>query len=296
MTRTKSKKAKPVNQKKSKHIVEDVIEATFSDMVGTFRLLRLTLMCNEFIIKNPTLGYEFPYHGSVGMLGGYQWPSKDILEIIKKNRGDITEETKKRWLKREKEFTEKADRLLAGKHDYDDLDIKTLEAFKQIYDYCYCMELLFKKALSEITVENKKTFPYVSREIEGHRQYYVNALMWMSMDMTQKYFELMGYWTAKMEMRAKKRQSGKGQKMAMEKRQTMLVIKLKEILKQTDEPLIYMDKGFFFKKLCETFEGSEEYPRHPKTVKAYKNAVENSFGKKIIWQKGAFLSQKGFNM
>jgi hypothetical protein len=107
--------------------------------------------------------------------------------------------------------------------------------------------------------------------------------------------ELLGYWTAKMESKMAKKDSGRGQKIAEQKRILLFSEELKKLTME-DLDFIPLDKGTFYEMLCKTFVGKEKYPRHASTVKKYKETAERILGKKIVLQKGTFMTQKGTDM
>lgn len=78
--------------------------------------------------------------------------------------------------------------------------------------------------------------------------------------------------------------SGIGQKKAQAERQAKLAESLRQYEKD-DYDEIRIKKGDFCKFLDQAFVGAEDYPRHPSTIKNYKEASEKILGKKIIFKK-----------
>lgn len=245
----------------------DFLKSDLDTMKLTFVFLRMNLVCNMFIIYNPEFNYIFPYRGNVGMLSGYLHHSKDILKLINNKKAEIKTGTGKDVKAHIKSLNKKADSIFKANEDFENIDIRDKESFRKIYDCFYIMQLIYDKAMKST---NKHDF--VPSELPSGL---------LSIDATQKYFELIGYWTAKMEDRAKKRNSGKGQKNAKEKRVKQLSEAIKEFIDDLEKDVLYIDKGLFNKILSKTFVGSEDYPRHPQTIKAYREAVERVLGKKI---------------
>lgn len=245
-------------------------KSDFETMKLTFHFLRMNLMCNAFIIYNPECDHIFPYRGNVGLLSGYLHTSKDILKEIKDINSDTKKSTgtKKETAAYIKSLNKKLDRICKGKENFENIDIRNEESYKKLYDYFYIMELMYDKAMEATNRQNftVKDFP---EDI-------------LSLDVTQKYFEFIGYWTARMEEKGKKRNSGKGQKDAKERRVKQVSEAIvKEFIDDFEKDVLFIDKGFFYKALCKTFCGSEDYPRHPQTIKAYRESVEQKLGKKI---------------
>jgi len=83
-----------------------------------------------------------------------------------------------------------------------------------------------------------------------------------------------------------KKDSGKGQKMAFEVRSNALIKKLEPHI-EGDE--LKMDKGQFCKLLSGQFTGREAYPRDAKTLKRYREKIEEEKKIKLIWEKGTII-------
>ena len=213
---------------------------------------------------------------------------ENILLLINENRRKSTEESQHNILK-EKEIENKANYLITKAEDFDDINIRDINSFRQILEYSFVME----KACTQLAISLEQKDDISPMDVASC----TNALFYLSADFMQKYFELMGYWTAKMEDRAKKRSSGKGQKEAKEKRISQVTEAIiKKYVENHHTDTLYIDKAIFHKILCDTFIGAEGYPRHHQTITDYKEAVERNLGKKIVLQKGSFLNQKDSKM
>jgi hypothetical protein len=88
--------------------------------------------------------------------------------------------------------------------------------------------------------------------------------------------------------REQKKMSGKGQRLAMEKRVNALLEKIDPLIKGHE---LKIDKGEFYKQLSRLFNGAEDYPRDSKTVTGYKKAIEGKKNIKIVWDKGTFIPE-----
>lgn len=245
----------------------DFLKSDLETMKLTFAFLRMNLVCNMFIINNPEFNYIFPYRGNVGMLSGYLHHSKDILKLINNEKAEIKTGTGKDVQAHIKSLNKKADGIFKANENFENIDIRDKESFRKIYDYFYIMKFMYDKSMKST---NKNDF--APSDLPSGL---------LSIDATQKYFELIGYWTAKMEDKAKKRNSGKGQKDAQEERVNELTDKIKTFVDDFSKDTIDLDKGLFIKLLSETFTGAEEYPRHPQTIKTYKGKIENSLNIKL---------------
>jgi len=89
------------------------------------------------------------------------------------------------------------------------------------------------------------------------------------------------YDTNKFHERFIRKNSGKGQINAQEERVNDLKEKIKAVVDVDSKDTIDIDKGLFHKLVNESFVGREDYPRHPKTVKIYKEKIEKDLNKKI---------------
>jgi len=255
---------------------EYFIKELFDEMGTTFFFLRANIACNLFIINHSELKIEFPFRGNVGILDGYLNKSDSILKKIRKcDRGLIKINDDKLFL-----FWQEAKDMLNNADDFDRIDIRDKESFKVIFEYCRKMELICNHAWKE--------------NDPSHMLDCMNPCFFLSIDLVQKYFELIGYWTAKMEDKAKKRDSGKGQKEAKQRRvKRVSETIIKKFVDDLDKDVLCLDKGLFNKILSEAFVGAEDYPRHPQTIITYKKEVERALGKKIKLQKGSFLKHNG---
>jgi hypothetical protein len=94
-----------------------------------------------------------------------------------------------------------------------------------------------------------------------------------------------------MEGREQRRNSGRGQKDAKERRVKSIAESIKEFVGEVESETVYINKADFHKVLCNAFEGIVP---HPRTTKNYKSAVEDKLGKKIVLtkkslRKGTFI-------
>jgi hypothetical protein len=78
--------------------------------------------------------------------------------------------------------------------------------------------------------------------------------------------------------------SGQGQVEAENKRRETLAKSLAEHF-STDSDTVIINKNEFCKILSSLFPGAEHTPRHASTIKKYKEAMEEEFGKKIAWKR-----------
>lgn len=92
-----------------------------------------------------------------------------------------------------------------------------------------------------------------------------------------------GYLGLKYREKLARRNSGMGQKKAQEKRLSKFAETLRQY-KKAESNEIKIKKNDFYKLLNQTFEGSENYPRHHSTIKKYREEVEKILGKEIILQ------------
>jgi hypothetical protein len=97
---------------------------------------------------------------------------------------------------------------------------------------------------------------------------------------------LNGRYDIKWQLRQAKSNSGIGQKKAQEKRLVKLIESLQQY-NQNDNNEINIKKGDFCKLLDSTFDGSEDYPRHHSTIKAYKEKAE------VLMKKNINLLRRG---
>jgi len=274
------------SQKKSIRKVRSISEATFEDMAVTFFLLRVNLACNMFIMDHPEYNYPFPYNSAgfhheskkVGMLGGYLNPPAEIIDKIKNYNIETKSNMGEKPQVREKTLKQRADDFIHNGASFENVDIKDKESFNTMYDYCSLMELICDKIHEKLTQQDIE-----ESEVCAHT--FMNICFWLSMDLTQKYFELMGYWTRIMEERAKKRNSGKGQKEAKKERLKKLTDSISKFVndkKKEGRQITHFDKGIFLKMLSGTFTGAENYQRHPQTIAIYQKEVESELGIKIV--------------
>ncbi len=274
------------SRKKSIRKIRTLSEGTFEDMALTFYLLRMNLACNMFIMDHPEYNYPFPYSSAgfnhekktVGMLGGYLTHPAEVLDKIK-NYNIETKSNMGEKLKAKKEaLSKQINDFISGVAEFENVDIKNEESFNTMYDYCYLMELIYDHVHKELAQKDIE-------ESEVYAHSFLNVCLWLSMDLTQKYFELMGYWTRMMEERAKKRNSGKGQKEAKKERLKKLTDSISKFVndkKKEGRQITHFDKGIFLNMLSQTFTGAENYQRHPQTIANYQKEVERELGIKIV--------------
>lgn len=274
------------SRKKSVREIRNISEATIEDMALTFYLLRMNLACNMFIMDHPEYNYPFPYNSAgfhhekktVGMLGGYLAHPAEVLDKIKSYNIETKSNLGEKLKTKKKALGDQVNDFIIHGGSFENLDIKDEESFNTMYDYCHLMELICDKMHEELA----------QKDIEEsiiYAHYSMNECIWLSMDLTQKYFELMGYWTRIMEERAKKHNSGKGQKEAKKERLKKLTDSISKFVndkKKEGRQITLFDKGIFLKMLSQTFTGAENYQRHPQTIATYQKEVERELGIKIV--------------
>lgn len=176
----------------------------------------------------------------------------------------------------EKDLEKQALYMMQKGEHFEKINIKEEESFWKINEYIYIMKFIlkaFKKRLEPVKGQyDELTFNVICM-----------CLTLMS-QLKEEYFALMGYWKAKLEEKEKRRDSGKGQKEAKEKRLDKILNTISENF-STDADELELDKGMFYKLVCDAFEGAENYPHHHKTLKTYKEYIEGKLGKKIIFKK-----------
>jgi hypothetical protein len=245
-----------------------------------FYFLRTTLLCNIFVLQNKELGINFPVHGNrnFGTVGGYLDPPEYIFKLHKKNyaKSDKFKKSKKEEaFKRDSNLENKALYLLNESHEgFDAINIRDEKSFYTLNEYCIIMAFVF-----EIASEDVKNPPFP--EMIGS---ILDRVFHLSIDLIQKYFELIGYQTRRFEEKVARKLSGEGQKAAKEKR----VNELLEVIKgyaDDNADILHIDKGEFIEALTKTFIGAEKTQRHPDTIRVYKEELERKLGKKIILEK-----------
>ena len=160
-------------------IIRHSIKFDANTMAITFHYLRLNLLCNMFVIEHPELNLPFPIRRNVGMVSGYLGGDKDVLKQSKNENATML------GIKNRESLNKKLEDILKGE-DFEEIDIRDINSFKKIYDYFCILELYYDKV-------NK------SRKCESYHPVSTGGLL--SIDVTQRYFELVGYWTAKEEQR-----------------------------------------------------------------------------------------------
>lgn len=255
------------------------IPALFAGTRIKFYYLRKTLLCNMFVVNNPKLDIDFPVHGSedntISTMGGYLDTPENVFELFNKNHTESNKLTRN-----EKEYLltlkEKAYNLLYDLYfGFNAINIGDKESFLTINKYCIIIDYVL-----EIAYRDVKNTPFT-----GMIGAILDKVFCLSLDLTQKYFELIGYWTRRAEEKTARKDSGKGQKDAREER----VQKLAEAIKtfaDDNAGVLLLNKTHFINMLSATFVGAEKTPRHHNTIHDYVAAVEAKLNKQIILTKG----------
>jgi hypothetical protein len=242
-------------------------------MKTTFYRLAMNVLCNLFIIRHPEYHqFSFPHREAEGLLGGYLHFQEDVVNQIPQVQ---------KMPKEKLEWRKKVDKLEAGGFAFENFDIKSAASFMKAFENFALLHSLCHRTQTRLISANEDSVVFVFDTM--------NDLFFLSLDATQKYFELIGYWTAKIEGKVKRLDSGKGQKDAKRKRVKAIAEAIKEFVGEVDKEILYIDKAFFNKILCSVFTGAEEYPRHPQTITDYREAVEAELKKTIVLQKGAIM-------
>ncbi len=162
-------------------VIRKVIKIDSDTLACGFYFLRMNVLCNIFVLEHPELNLPFPMRGNVGLCSGYfgHGVNEDVLENVKNENIAIIR------IKNSQSYNKKLIDFLHGE-DFENIDIRDKESFKKVYDYFCILELYYDK----ITKSRK---PEMYLPISQGGLY--------SIDATQKYFELIGYWTAKEENR-----------------------------------------------------------------------------------------------
>ena len=254
--------------------------------------LQLDLLCNLFVLNHPELKLTFPAHVQEFSINANKYFYPDHFEnIIKQennyfkvedNFNKLSQEEQKVITKSLKALQKKAESLLkrgAWSDSIDNIDIRNKESFRTLYDYCCMMVYICQKRLGKIEAyEIKKTKDFTYRKMIN------NGYFHLSTDLMRKYFELIGYWTRRMEEKAQRKPSGKGQKNAKENRVKKLTESIKDYVEDHADGF-HIDKGIFNEMLCKTFIGAEKTTRNYNTFTTYKKEVEQKLGKQIILEK-----------
>lgn len=160
-------------------------------------------------------------------------------------------------------------------------DLRISESFLHLSDVSYGMSILYG-ILSRIKIEN-----ITNADIDGCKHTVAYAETCLSHELIISSNLLIGYWTKKIEEKRQRRGSGKGQQEAEQSRQAKLGEKIKEKSGGNIPDNLFLDKGSFVKMLNEVWQS--DYPKHQRTIKNYKEAVEKAYRIKIKWKRGAFL-------
>ncbi|MHB8137982.1 MAG: hypothetical protein ACYDGO_06280 [Smithellaceae bacterium] len=260
------------------------VSSIILSMMLRWDVLRFRLLGNMFVLNHPELKLDFPFHsGNMNKLDEHFDKSINKRKLflqeykissLKGNQVSITDsiiEQKKKsadLLKRDVWFD-----------SLKNINIRDKGSFRTLYQHCYMMAQILEKIEADVKSGEapslKEPVPYISL---------IKNCFFHSQALTGKYYELVGYWMAKMDGREKKRDSGKGQKEAKQNRVKQLTETIQEFITDNADDL-YIDKGEFYDLLCKTFVGADKYPRHHKTVTTYKEEVEHKLGKKIIFSK-----------
>jgi hypothetical protein len=244
----------------------DITEMLTAQWAGTFIALRFNIVCNAFALNHPKYNYLFPYRNAVGILNGHLGFPVDILEEAKTSKW-----LRKRTPDEQKAFDKLFDSIVNQGEYFDELKIEDKKSFNKVYDYCYLVQLMCEKAAKEF--KSKKDI------------WKIHSCFIMGIDAIQKYFELIGYWTRKTEEKRNREGSGKGQIEAREKRLHNIEEDLKTFFEDFTGETIEIDKGEFIKTISKQFIDAVDYPRHPNTIKDYKEKLEKKLNKKIILTK-----------
>ncbi len=226
-----------------------------------------------FILEYPKHNIGFPVYGNAGKLGSIInnisniIPEDSTLNILKNSFNKQPE-----YLLKNKDFFENMN-IKDRVSFFEKINIRDKSSFTNLYDQCFIMESFVQKNVEKVRQENPQELADCIRDCFFHSEVFF-----------QKYFELIGYWTRKMEERVQRKPSGKGQKYAKEKRVNELTESIKEFVEDHIDGF-HIDKGQFYTMLCKVFKGSENYPRQYKTFTTYKKDVEQKLGKKIILEK-----------
>jgi hypothetical protein len=158
-------------------------ESMLDEINLPFDLFRIAIIANKFSLDHPEYNFLFPFDISQALVG--LTPEK-FLEKLKKlprtNHKNI-DELKIGYKK--KELEKKAEDLLKSGGEFEKINIREKESFMKLLEYCYIMEFIFEKPEWGKTGSSLSDFFYLSIEF------------------IRKYYELIGYWTAKIEKRRK---------------------------------------------------------------------------------------------
>jgi hypothetical protein len=164
----------------------DIIRQNAETCAITFYSYQSNLLCNLFALNHPELNLKFPIRNDKSMIGGYIGGDENILKKIRNEKVELHSITKRHPVSYSEYIITKLDDILK-KCEFEDIDIRDKESFKVVYDYFVIMEAVYDKIHAEIHI--------------GEINWYENPCFFLSQSVAQKYFELIGYWTAKEENR-----------------------------------------------------------------------------------------------
>jgi len=178
------------NKRKTDHTVtlkwfRDTIRKNAETFACSFYYYRSNLLCNLFALNHPELNLKFPIRNDKS-LGGYFGGDENILEKIRNEEVELHSITKRHPVSYKQYIITKLDDILKG-GEFEDIDVRDKESFKVVYDYFVIMEAVYDKIRAEIHI--------------GEINWCETNSFFLSQSATQKYFELIGYWTAKEENR-----------------------------------------------------------------------------------------------
>jgi hypothetical protein len=184
---------------------ENYFEKYFNDLSNFFHTLGFALTSNLFIIEYPKLNLHFPTSIIIPLFDDF------IIKVLCENEEDDNlSEIRKSLIQSEKNLRIKVkkkqnyDQAMANivnfllyqggsLSDINIINIRDKESFRKMTDYCYIVESVYKKIAEEVAQKGKKSAAEIN--------YYMQTGFYLSTDIMQKYFLLIGYWTAKEESR-----------------------------------------------------------------------------------------------
>ncbi len=194
-------------KKKKEKIV--IFEAIFDYMQIKSISLQLKLFLNWLIIRYPESNIDFPIDKSEGILETFDLkpllknletsedfdPNETIIMLANEKNDNFKINDYK------KEMEKKARDLIKNGGMFDNINIRDKDSFIKINDYFFIMESIFKKLRAEIEQKEWESISVLCIE-KGTTDNLEHCIL-LSTDLMQKYYELIGYWTAKMEKRGK---------------------------------------------------------------------------------------------
>jgi hypothetical protein len=197
---------------------------------------------------NPELGYDFPFRSSNGpLVGGFIGGSDEIMDLVKKDFDANTPDPKAYQIERKTKINETIE-ILEKEVEFKNIDVRNMmESFEDIHLYFTCIMMLISKSLDEATCEE---------DLLGWHRFF----MWLSIDATQKYFEFIGYWTAKMEEKKKQTQRTSKSTIAkqIKRKRVASVINQKYLEILRDNPSRQLLTNLSERKLTEIIKGQVE--------------------------------------